>query len=208
MAQNFTYDELLALVPSYATRTDDAFLTQIPTFISLAENRLATDMKQQGFQTVVSGTLPLNQSMPKPAFWRETIGFSYVDESGQRQPILLRSYEYCRNYAPTSAPGVPKFYADYNIANFLVVPTPSQEFEFELTYYARLQPLSPANQTNWLTLNMPQALLAAIMLEASIWLRNTAETQKWSGMYQGATSAALQENQERIADRNLVVTKG
>lgn len=206
--QNFTYSDLVSLVKSYAIRPDLAFEQKIDTFIALAENRVATDMKQQGFQTPVSGALPLSQTMAKPAYWRETIAFSYIDANGERQPILLRSYDYCRNYAPTSTAGPPKFYADYNFSNFLITPAPDQAYAFELTYYARLQPLSASNQTNWLTENMPQALLAAIMLEASKWQRNQGETAKWQAEYESARSAALGENVERIADRNLVVSKG
>ena len=90
--QNFTYAQLLALIPSYLERKDTAMLDQLPTFISLAENRLAADLKQQGFQSVVKGTLPLTVSVPKPAFWRETISFSYTDANNTPQPILLRNY--------------------------------------------------------------------------------------------------------------------
>ncbi len=206
--QNFTYSELIVLVPSYATREDEAFLDQLPTFISLAENRIATEMKQQGFQTPVTGIFDGSPTLAKPAFWRETIAFSYIDADGNRQPILLRSYDYCRNYNPSGASGPPKFYADYNFANFLITPAPDAAYDFELTYYARLQPLSPANQSNWLTLNMPQALLAAIMVEAYTWTQNADKKGQWEERYQGAKTAALGENVERIADRNAVISRG
>jgi hypothetical protein len=209
MAQNFTYATLVDLLQSYTTRSDATFTAKIPTFIALAENRVATDMKQQGFQAVVRGTFdPTSETLPKPAFWRETIAFSFIDGSSERMPLFLRSYDYCRNYNPSGAPGIPKFYADYNFSNFLITPRPNQAFAFELTYYARLQPLDDANQTNWLTLNMPQALLAACMLEAALWQKNAPETAKWQGVYDGHKNSALGENSERLADRNLVVTRG
>jgi hypothetical protein len=208
MAQNFTYNELLALQTSYTTNTNTAFTDESPTFIALAENRIATEMKQQGFQTPVTGIFDGSPTLAKPAYWRETIAFSYIDESGARQPILLRSYDYCRNYNPSGASGPPKFYADYNFNNFLITPTPDQAYDFELTYYARLTPLSASNQSNWLTMNMPQALVAAMMVEAYIWLKNPAEQAKWEDRYQQSKGGALQENIERVADRNLAVTKG
>lgn len=206
--QNFTYNDLVSLVPSYATRSDAAFTAMLDTFIALAENRVATDMKQQGFQTVVTGNFALAETMQKPAYWRETIAFSYTDQSGNKQPIFLRSYDYCRNYNQSGASGAPKFYADYNFGNFLITPKPDFAYPFELTYYARLQPLSHSNQSNWLTQNMPQALLAAIMLEASKWLRNPGEIAKWQSEYDSARGASLMENVERTVDRNLVVSKG
>lgn len=205
--QNFTYTQLAELVPQYAERTDTAFAAQIPTFVALAENRLATDMKQQGFQAVVSGTLPITSSMEKPSFWKETISFYYTDATGERLPLFLRPLEYVRNYWPNSSlQDAPKFYADYNATHFLLGPTPSAAFNFELVYYARLQPLSESNQSNWLTLNAPQALFAAIMVEACRYIKSPRQAV-WEDMYASSTSGIKQENSERQADRTTVFTR-
>ena len=205
--QNFTYTELQTLVPQYAERTDTAFADQIPTFIALAENRLATDMKQQGFQAVVSGTLPLTSSLSKPSFWKETISFYYTDATGERKPLLLRPLEYVRNYWPNSSlQDEPKFYADYNATNFLLGPTPVAAYDFELVYYARLQPLSDSNTSNWLTLNAPQALFAAIMVEACRYIKSPRQPV-WEEMYQSSAGGLKQENAERQADRTTVFTR-
>lgn len=205
--QNFTFAELLTLVPQYAERTDTAFAAQIPTFIALAENRLATEMKQQGFQSVVSGTLPLTASLAKPSFWKETISFYYTSATGERLPLFLRPLEYVRNYWPNSSlQGAPRFYADYNATNFLLGPTPSAEFAFELVYYARLQPLSESNTSNWLTQNAPQALFAAIMVEACRYIKSPRQGV-WEEMYQSSSGGLKQENSERQADRTTVFTR-
>jgi len=205
--QNFTYTELQTLVPQYAERTDTAFADQIPTFIALAENRLATEMKQQGFQAVVSGQLPLTSALAKPSFWKETISFYFTNADGERVPILLRPLEYVRNYWPNSSlQDEPKFYADYNATHFLLGPTPVAAYDFELVYYARLQPLSDTNTSNWLTLNAPQALFAAIMVEACRYIKS-ARQPVWEEMYQSASGALKQENTERQADRTTIFTR-
>lgn len=209
--QNFTYAELLLLIPSYAERTDVAFLDKLSTFISLAENRLATDMKQQGFQSVVTGTLPAVNVMAKPAWWRETISFSYTDPvTNTPQPIFLRSLEFVKAYQTGAQTAVaPRYYADYNAQNFLLVPTPvAATVPFELAYYARLQPLSDANQSNWLTLNAPQALLYASLMESQLWAKNMDKVALWEAQYNTAKGTLLGENQERLADRNTVVVRG
>jgi len=205
---NFTYTQLLTLVPQYAERTDTAFADQIPTFIALAENRIATEMKQQGFQSVVSGTLPLTPDMAKPSYWKETISFYYTDAAGERKPLLLRQLEYVRNYWPNDTlTGTPKFYADYNATHFLFGPTPSAAFDFELVYYARLQPLSASNESNWMTLNAPQALFAAIMVEACRFVKNQGRQATWEEMYQSSSAGIKSENSERQADRTTVFTR-
>lgn len=206
--QNFTYTQLLTLVPQYAERTDSAFAAQIPTFISLAENRIATEMKQQGFQAVVSGTLPTTATMAKPSYWKETISFNYTDATGARNQLLLRALEYVRNYWPNeSVQGTPKFYADYNATHFLLGPTPAVALNFELVYYARLQPLGDGNDSNWMTNNAPQALLAAIMVEACRYAKNPARQATWEDMYQSASGGLKQENAERQADRTTIFTR-
>jgi hypothetical protein len=46
------------------------------------------------------------------------------------------------------------------------------------------------------------------MLEAALWLKNASETAKWQGQYDSHKASALGENAERLADRNLAVTRG
>lgn len=206
--QNFNYTQLLELIPQYAERPDEAFAAQLPTFIGLAENRLATEMKQQGFQSVVSSTLPLGSSLEKPSFWKETISFTFKTLANERKPLLLRPMEYLRNYWPNeSLTGEPRFYADYNATHFLFAPTPDAAYQFELAYYARLQPLSADNNSNWLTLNAPQALFAACMVEACRFIKNAARQATWEDMYQTSAGAIKSENAERQADRTTVFVR-
>lgn len=206
--QNLTYELLIGTVLSYTERHDDAFDEKVPWFITLAENRIAADMKQQGFQTVVTGTLPLTGILPKPAFWRETISFQFKDEEDRATGLQLRSLEYAQQYAASEPSGVPRYYADYDAQHFLIVPTPVEEAPFQLVYYARLQPLTSENQTNWMTMNMPQVLLYATLLEGSIWRKEDTEVVKYMQLYKQAKAAILGENMERISDRSQVVTRG
>lgn len=206
--QSFTYTQLQTLIPQYAERTDTAFANQVPTFITLAENRLATDMKQQGFQSVVSGTLGTAPTMAKPSYWKETISFNFTDATGKRNQLFLRPLEYVRNFWPDeSQQDVPRFYADYNATHFLIAATPAANYPFELVYYARLQPLGPNNDSNWLTINAPQALLAAIMVEACIYTKNQQRQGIWEGKYQSSVGGLKGENAERQADRGTVFTR-
>lgn len=208
MSSNFTYDIIVAQLTSYAERPDAAYLAQIPVFLALAENRLATEMKQQGFQAVVTGNMALTNVQDKPTFWKENISFGYL-LNGVFQPLYLRSLEYIRAWWPnTSVAGVPKYYADYNINHFYVAGTPASAYTFELVYYARLDPLTPSHQENWMTLNAPQALLYACLLEAALWRKNQADVVKWTDQYRGAVSSLINENRERLVDRNAVNERG
>lgn len=209
-SQEFTYTRLIELIPLYQERVNDTqLIDQLPTIITLAENRVATDMKQQGFKAVVSGTLPLDGVMAKPSWWKESIGFNFTDADGDRKPLLLRDYQYCRNYWPNSASTAePRFYSDYNATNFLITPTPDAAYAFELAYYARLEPLDDSHQTNWMTLNAPQALLYACMIEANIFVKNTSGIAQWTALYNTAKGDLLAENQSRLSDTTQQVDRG
>lgn len=205
---NMTYATLVASIKSWSERSDEAFTSQVPSFINLAENRLATDMKQQGFQTVVTGVFDGSNVQAKPAFWRETISFAVFDDNVWKDNLELRSLEYIRQYWPSTAmQGQPRFYADYNTNNFYVAPTPPAGTPFELVFYARLDPLTPENQQNWLTMNAPQAILAAAMIESSKFRKNDADLTRWNQDYATAIAGLISENGERLADRNTVVAR-
>lgn len=202
VSQNYTFAKLLELIPDYSQRNDAVFLDNVPHFIAMAENRLATEMKQQGFQCVVVGSFGAGNVMEKPAFWRETISLSYK-VNGVMQNIFARSLEYVKQYWPNSGEtAAPKFYADYNISNFYLAPTPDAAYPFELVYYARLDPLTEAHQENWMSLHAPQALLYAALLEAALYKKNTADIDKWTAQYREAVGGLLGENKERLGDRN------
>ena len=209
---DITYDTLVELIPQYAERVGDAqFEAQVPTFIMLAENRIATDLKQQGFQAVVTGTFGSGagaEILAKPAYWRETVSFTYTNASGESQALDLRSLEYVKAFWPAAAStGQPRLYADYNINNFLVAPTPDAAYSFVLAYMARLTPLSATNQVNWTTYNAPQVLVAACMYQAALFTKTVASIERWKGVYAESVVGLVQENQERLSDRNQVVSR-
>lgn len=208
--QNLTFSRLVNQLTDYGERTDEAYVNEIPVFIMLAENRLATEMKQQGFQAVVNGKFDQTVSQPKPSFWRETISFSYLNADNEIVPLYLRSLEYCKAYWPRSAltTSGPMYYADYNSTHFYVAGTPAGKYPFELVYYARLEPLSAEHQENWMTLNAPQALLYACLLEAALWKKNMQDVQTYKGEFGEAMGGLLNENKERLADRGTVVERG
>ena len=110
-----TYDSLVADIQSYLERTDTATVEKIPTFVMLAEQALAADIKFLGNLTVNNSTMVASSSViAKPARWRKTVSMN-VTVAGVKQPVLLRKYEYLREYWPDVAEtGVPAYYADYD----------------------------------------------------------------------------------------------
>lgn len=198
MSEALTYDSLLTDVQTYCERTDDPFIQQVPRMIMLAENRLASEVRGLGLQKYVTGTLS-GTTLPKPERWRETVSFNITADSN-RVFLQQRTYDYCRAFASDpSATGTPRYYADYEYEHYLIVPTPSSSFAFELSYYERPQPLSSSNQTNWITRYVPQLLLYATLLEAQPFLKRPERIAEFQALYDRALQAVAQETTRRIS---------
>ena len=199
-----TYDSLVYTVTQYLERNDTATVNQIPTFITMCEFEIAQEIKTLGQLQVVTATMNVgNNVIAKPARWRKTVSFN-ITNGTSRQPVYLRKYEYLKAYAPdNTATGTPVYYADYNYDNWLVAPTPDQNYSFEVLFYERLQPLSSTNQTNWLTQNAPNAMLFGTLLQAMPFLKNDQRTI-FQQKYDLALQALKAEDTTRMADRQAI----
>lgn len=194
-----TYDSLVQDLINYCERSDQPFLDQVPRFIMMAENRIASESKPLGFLRTVTGNLS-GIILAKPNRWRKTKSFS-LTVLGQRKYLFERGYEYCRTYWPDEAlEDEPVYYADYDYEHFLIVPTPDSQYAFELQYYERPEPLSSVNQTNWTTQYAPQLILYASLMEAMPFLKTSERIPEFQGLYDRAMSAVVKEDQERVLD--------
>jgi len=205
-AEVMTYDSLVDDISTYLERTDQATLEKIPTFIMLAEQVIATELKFLGNIAVAESTMIQNEPViQKPARWRKTVSMN-VTVGGQKFPVFLRKYEYLREYWPDATQSdVPKFYCDYDYDHWLVAPTPADDFAYEVLYYQRVQPLDSSNQTNWFTQNAPQALLYGTLLQAMPFLKNDERIPMWQGQYQQVIQTLKLEDISRVGDRQTVV---
>lgn len=205
-AQVMTYDSLVEDIQQYLERTDDATINQIPRFIMLAEQVIASQIKFLGNLTVNTSNMVIaTATIDKPARWHKTISMN-VTVNGKRQPVFVRKYEYLREYAPDpSVQGTPKFYADYDYTHWLVAPTPDAAYDYEVLYYERVQPLDSTNQTNWFTIYAPQAMLYGSLLQAMPFLKNDERIAMWQQQYDLIINTLKAEDVQRIGDRQAVV---
>ena len=200
-----TYNSLVDDISSYLERDDTQTLEKIPTFIMLAEQVIASQIKFLGNLTVNESTMVQGTNIiAKPARWHKSVSFNVVVD-GVRQPIFLRTYEYLRQYWPEATEeDIPKYYADYDYSHWLVAPTPADAYTFEVLYYERVQPLDSSNQTNWFTIYAPQAMLYGSLLQAMPFLKNDERMGMWRAEYDLIINTLKAENTQRIGDRQAV----
>lgn len=86
VAAVMTYDSLVNDIRTYLERTDDATLEKIPTFIMLAEQVLAAELKFLGNLIVVESNMVQGEAIiAKPARWRKTVSMN-VTVAGKSGP--------------------------------------------------------------------------------------------------------------------------
>ena len=203
MSDSVTYTSLLEDLRRYLERgfteaTDPLVYEQLPRLITLAERRIARELKIEGF--IVAVTTPLRAGVSvymKPDRWRDTVSMNVDNKT-----LFGRAYEYLRNYWPDPAQtGTPTFYADYDYSHWLLVPTPATNQTLEILYYEQPRFLGPEFQTNWITEYIPDLLLYASLLEATPFLKNDERIQTWQALYDRAAQSVNGEDLKRILDR-------
>lgn len=206
MAYAMTYNSLLEDVRRYIERgftpvSDPLVYEQLPRMVTLAERRIARDLKIQGFVRAVNTQLVAGTAVyRKPDRWRDTISMSTGNAV-----LFPRSYEYLRSYWPQeSDTGSPEFYADYDYNHWLLVPTPATDSTMEVLYYEQPALLGDENQTNWLTEYAPDAVLYGTLMEAAFFLKNDARAQALQPVYAQALQGINSEDMKRITDRATV----
>jgi hypothetical protein len=204
MSYTMTYDSLLVDIRRYLERgftqaSDQIVFDQLPRLITLAERRIARELKIEGFIRAITTPLSIGVSTYlKPDRWRDTISMTV-----NGTPIQTRSYEYLRNYWPDEAQTAsPQFYADYDYANWLIAPTPNAASTLEILYYEQPALLGDTLQSNWLTEYAPELILYASLLEATPFLKNDDRVQLWQGLYDRCAQAFSGQDLGRILDRS------
>lgn len=213
MPAAMTYTSLLNDLRAYLERgatlaTDPTVYEQLPNLVNLAERRLQRDIKVVGTISVVSSTMIDGTAVyAKPDRWRETVSMFAGVGAGfnTRKELFTRSYEYCRNYWPNqTSKDEPRFYADYDYQHWLIVPTPDDDYPYEILYNEQPVYLDDNTQTNWFTEYAPDALLYGSLLEAQPFLKNEEMISVWDQFYQRAIGAINGEDLRQIVDRGLI----
>lgn len=214
IAPILTYDSLVKLIYAYLERNDDDVTNFIPYAILLCESKLSNKVKQLGQQSVtLAKATDSTGIIQKPTRWRKTISIHWIGQppaAGQTAPnhveLFPRGYEYVREFKEniSGLQVTPTYYADYNFDYWLFAPAPTSGDLFEIIYYERLNPLSSQNQTNWFTINAPEAMIYGTLLEMTPFLKNDSRLPTWQAAYEAAVSSLVQQDVSRIIDRSTV----
>ena len=112
-----------------------------------------------------------------------------TNSSSVQVSLEPRDDTFITEYNSTGATGFPKYYATFRENAIEVAPTPSSAFVVEIDYIYTPDSLSTTNTTTYISLNAPELLLYACLLEAFAYLKGPMDMYK---LYQEKYNEALQ----------------
>jgi hypothetical protein len=186
-----TYSDLQTSIANYLARSD--LTSQIPDFITFAENRLRRELRiRQMLKSVTTSTVSGDSTVEVPSDFLEIRDF--VVMTNPITPMSYSSPSTLSNDPRTSEVGVPRSYTI--LANeFQLAPSPDAVYTLKLLYYSAPAYLSSTNTTNTFLTTAPDALLYASLIEAEPYLMNDARVNTWGTMYDRAIASLTKSDE-------------
>ena len=187
-----TYSDLQTSIGNYLARSD--LTSQIPDFITFAENRLRRELRiRQMLKSVTTATVSSDNTIEIPADFLQVRDF--VVMTNPIQPLSYSSPSALSNDPRASEVGVPLSYTI--LANdFQVSPAPDGIYTVKLLYFSAPAYLSSSNTSNVFLTTAPDALLYASLIEAEPYLMNDARINTWGTMYDRAIASLTKSDEE------------
>jgi len=178
---SFTYAQLKTAIQDYTENTETSFVTNLPVFIRTAEERILKSVQLSLFRKNVSGTASSGNKfleMPSDFLAPYSLSLRTVTDpvaSGSNYDFVeFKDVSFVQSYTPDPATtGVPKYYATFDVSNFILAPTPNANYTAELHYLYRPVSLTAGadSGTTWLSDNADLSLLYGSLIEAYIFMK-------------------------------------
>ena len=172
---SFTYLQLKTAIQDYTENNETTFVTNLPIFIRLAEERILKNVQLSLFRKNATATIVQgSQYFACPSDFLAPFSLSFRSTDEKKVFVDFKDPSFLQTYTPNSATeGVPKYYSIFDIENFLIAPTPNASYTGELHYYYRPQSLTAGSDsgTTWLSINAEIALLYGSLIEAYTFMK-------------------------------------
>jgi hypothetical protein len=195
-----TYDELVTNIRNYTEVDSNVFSNSvIDTFITMAENRILRDIDLDVFKQEDTGSLTTDIRFLQAPSTILTHRYLMVVVDDDRIFLDFRDNSFIREFwSDYTLTGVPKYYAVWDQNTFQVAPTPNQDYTVQMGYIYRPTQLSASNTTTWISINAPEALLYACLIQAYSYTKGPLEMlQYFENSYKQAIQGLGIEQQGR-----------
>ena len=203
---SYSFQNLKTDVREY-TEVDDTVLTDaiLTTFAKNAENRIyresdSDDNRFYATSTLSSGnrfvTIPSDLRIIRYVQLKDTTVTPNVQVFLEKKDTSYMAEFYNK---PSTAQGLPKYYANWDANFWIVAPTPNAAFEITLAYIKQPSSITVSNTTTtYLSNKYQDLLLYATLAEAYGYLKGPADMlQYYEGSYKRALATYSIEQQGR-----------
>ena len=187
---SWTKATLTTAIQDYIESTESSLVTNIPNFIKSTEEKILKSVQLDVFRKNVTGTSTAsNTYLTMPSDFLAPFSLALIDASNNYNYLKLKHVTFIRDYQPAEATtGTPKYYAEFDQDSFILAPTPSTDFTFELHYFYRPASLTAGGDsgTTWLSTNAMNAMLYGCLVEACTYLKMFESISVYEQKYQEA----------------------
>ena len=184
---SFTYAQLKTAIQDYSDNSETTFVNHLNDFIKASEEKIFKSIDLDLFRkNVTSALTSSDQFLTVPNDYLASFSLQ-ITTAGSESFLLQKDVNFLREYTPAATTtGLPKYYARFDIDNFILAPTPNSNYAIELHYYYRPASLTAGSDsgTTWLSTNAPYALLYGSLIEAYTYMKGEPDVlQNYNGLY-------------------------
>lgn len=197
------YADLVTAIEEYTENTESTFVSQIPTFVQQAEQRIYNTVQFPSLRKNVTGdTTTNNKYLACPADFLASYSMAVVENFGTATEtytyLLNKDVNFIRESYPTPVDtGLPLYYALFGPRSnavtelsFILGPTPDASYKIELHYFYYPESIVTAG-TSWLGDNIDSVLLYGSLVEAYTFMKGEADIMAfYEKKYQEALAIA------------------
>jgi hypothetical protein len=187
-----TYAELKTAIANYLNRSD--LISDMDTFIDNVEAELNRRLRTKDMIKRATATAD-SQYLTVPTDWMEAINIEIT--SNNFSPLFQQSIESLDVYrkANNNSVGQPVYFAMVD-DSIELAPTPDTSYTLQLTYYAKINGLSDANTTNFVSVSHPDVYLYGALKHASIYLMEDERIPMFTAQFEKALEEMRMEQEK------------
>tara|TARA_B100000497_G_scaffold51370_1_gene59186 strand:+ start:159 stop:806 length:648 start_codon:yes stop_codon:yes gene_type:complete len=175
---SFTYAQLKTAIQDYTENTETTFVNSLDIFIKNTEERILKIAQLEVFRKNQSGSMAANnQYLALPSDYLAPYSLSFTSGSN-KEFVLFKDVNFVQSFNPNnSTTGAPRYYAQFDIDNFILGPTPDAAYDVELHYFYRPASLTAGAEdgTTWLSTNASVSMLYGSLIEAYTFMKGEAD---------------------------------
>jgi len=175
---SFTLAQMKTAIQDYTDNTETLFVSHLPDFIKASEERIFKSVDLDVFRKNVTSAVSLNDKfLTLPSDYLSSFSLQ-ITTAGSEDFLLHKDVNFLQEaYNGSVSTAKPRYYAQFDISNFIVAPTPDANYTVELHYYYRPASLTAGadSGTTWLSTNAPYALLFGSLVDAYIFMKGESD---------------------------------